>query len=842
MKTVTNQARPLRKFHPLSPWRSAVKPIFPAILISDSQFNIDNDESQTSNGFERFGLIFKQGDIPEYTSVEIYRDGSEIPAQFDQRVTWPDGSLRFAVCSMRDTNFTPNESRTYEWRQSYKPFDNAGTRTLADVRGMSDFTVALTNNQRFNGSANEADPVGTDLTASFNEHSLVTTRVSNTLNPIYGDRIHSGPVCETWEVWGMFKNSSDTEHAHLKTIWVVTAWKDAGGNIVDLEYGATVSQDWRSEADKYRQDYNAQLRDGATVVQDYLNVQHPYHSQWHTVDLDPRNTRYAKRFFKNSAPTLHYKPNQTYWIKSGLIDPYDLGNASNALNSSTVYDSPYVPCQSIDHRAAIDNTGAYMGRGVLPNVDVVAFLSGDPERSKHVRTNAFAGLHIPYHCRDSATRTRQGESADIANTLMPLALEPKQASEYTFTDIGMPAPRIMSNDSRSLDEYEDGFVAPIGGAGEWSPSADASHAVNYSYYQYLISGEPYFKHATNDLAIYTTLQQVAGAYGSSPNGLRHSLDTYRQPLFNIPTDRWTSIGGLNMGSNTRAIGWALNLMSSAYAISPDDDIETRQLRAYVDHNLDWMGDSIDYLTQDDIDRGLFFFNGESPSLWMQSFICLGGLATHKRIGSTKTQKVADLLINLPTFIASDPLPYMAQTYRISYTNRREPWSDTNPFLPQVFGYPRDCASDSASNTFAAGTSYMNLTEDDPIIFADKNESAQDRAIPAGFVEGQVYYAVNVSGDVFSVAETAGGAALPVTDDVLCAIVSRPQNAATTPAVYAAPYLPGEDTYSIMLIACLKQAHTINDTVATQALVDKFDAWLINRDFNDFFCWAYGEIS
>lgn len=858
MKNVTNQTRVLRKFEASAPWRSVPKPAFPAVPVNEETFVIENDEATTSSGFHRFGLCFKKGDIPKYTSVEIYRNDTPVPAQFDQRVTWNDGSLKYAVCSIRDTDFSASESRTYEWRQSYKPFDNTGTKSLTDVTTNTDFNVELTNNQRYNGTSNEADPVGATLTASFNDHAAVATRVTKTLDPVYGDRIHSGPICETWEVWGMCKNGSDTEHAHLKTVWLVTAWKDAGDNIVDYEYGATIAQDWWGVASKYRQDYDLALKDGATTIQSYTGIQHPYHSQWFTVDLDARNTRYAKRHFKTNAPTLHYKPNLTYWIKSKVLPILDI---SEPGNSDQAYTTTWAQGSALGHNTAIDAGGDSLGRGLLPNSDAVSLLSGSSTRAKNARTIAHAGLHVPYHFKQDRTRTRQGESADVANTNVLNILAGSNASSFDKYDrLGLPQPQYAYGDisqtfngnaDRTEVEYQDNYVAPLGGMGVWGVSGDASHAVMYSYAEYLVSGERYMLNAQTDLAFNTIHQQTSGP--ANPQ-LLYYTDAYRRTELSIPVDRWEGV--VFGGQQTRSFGWGAYLVATGSNIIPTDEPIREYYDSFVDHNLEYLKASWDYLPQSQKDMGLVFDyseNGHRP--WMAAFMAIGFGMLY---GATENTNLRTIVEGLGRYFTNGFASLPATDCYVSVTLPRpllagfstSGWvSGTNEYIDNSQNYMAfgtDGIS-CTSSVFTYPTIYTGggfsadsytVTDGDKVILWEQNgDNGAVRPLPSGYEAGRIYNVINATATTFQIEDPANlGNPLTVGDETGMTAFFDLQDARAKTVISA-----GDDIsfYNGNLIAS-SAAHVLNHvgvSTMSDADIDRISAYLANVTLQRHFKWA-----
>ena len=87
---------------------------------------------------------------------------------------------------------------------------------------------------------------------------------------------------------------------------------------------------------------------------------------------------------------------------------------------------------------------------------------------------------------------------------------------------GMPTPVYAYFGYYTDGQWADSYVGVSGGMGVWSTQTnDASHAVAYSYFMYLLEGEEYFLEATLDHATYCvhqtpgggSVQSVAAGYG-----------------------------------------------------------------------------------------------------------------------------------------------------------------------------------------------------------------------------------------------------------------------------------------------------------------------------------------
>ena len=194
---------------------------------------VKNFSGSSSPGFMRMGLQFAKGEVPAGTIPQLNRNEQPITGvQFDERVTWSDGSLKTCVCHIRDTQWSGDETRSYRIVAIPGVYNNTGSKALSDIVHAHDFKIAFSDVRDF-----QDKPYGSGaFSASFNAMCSTTTRTY---------KYHSGPVCESWEVWGLAADdATGLSDTHLKTIWYVSVWTDAAGNIADFEYGAVVALNW----------------------------------------------------------------------------------------------------------------------------------------------------------------------------------------------------------------------------------------------------------------------------------------------------------------------------------------------------------------------------------------------------------------------------------------------------------------------------------------------------------------------------------------------------------------------------------------------------------------------
>ncbi len=806
-------------------------------------FTIVETDNAASSGFKRVGLVFRDGDVPAGSRVKIQRGGVDVPAQFDNRSSWwVSGCLQFCTACIRDDDFTAGESRTYSVQVLSGAFDNSSGLSLTSARSGTDFKVAFTS---LSGSTTGSQA---DHTASLNTHAGVGTRVT---------QYEKGPVCDSWMIWGMAA-ASGIDHAHLKTISYFSAWKNASGAVVAREIAAVVSQDWWSVAGKEKLSYIATLQDGAASIQTYggaLNssgvraalVEHPYGSQWATVRLTDDNQHGTRHWVGAARPTLLYKPNRTYWIATGLVPPLDLSPAyvmrtdyttgTNNDDGGPIY-QPYIyqPCSAQGHRPGIDGNGNYAGRGIIPDMDCIAFIKQTAVDVRTMRVNAFAGLGLPQHRRSNNQRTRSGESADTANTLCSLILRDERATStpssfYDFTADGLPAP--VHAYAGGGAGYTDGFTAPSGGYGvgssTWGPSPTATHAVPYSYFAYLLEGERYFLEATLDLGI-NVIQQLTGAQGAEATLAFYHNNVALYP--GAPSAKWSGISFhltyTNPGS-TRGMGWAANMLAGM-VIVPDDDVHYRYVKQVLALHAKWAKMSFDLIPASGV--GTWAPGVGAVSLWMDNFIGLCFYTAYDRSKDPNWLPVAEFTALQPIIWGEINRTGHANSYReIHRPSHNTNWNATTNDWFQDGGYELITATsiDGATDQINAQTrSKLTWTEGDEVWPSDNDVNLLPKTIPTELSVTK-YYVRNPNGNAsFQLAATPGGTVIDfATYSTVTAFGVRCQSAAT-PGNEENVSVP--DSYGPIARAMVVMAKRHNHARATNTVMSRFETYYAGVDW------------
>lgn len=784
-------------------------------------FAVSNWGSVSSLGVIKRGVWFKKGDVPA-GSIPALSSGA---VQFYGLSRWKDGSLKTARLLLRDAGLTAGSNRSYTMTTVTGGMTAAASGNAGLVSAISghDFKVAFANVKDSTGAVYS----GGSLTASLAAHAGVGTRWTV---------LTTGPVADVWQGWGMA--GSD---AHLKVNWYVTRWKAADGSTLAWQIGAIVALDWWSVAGATLLTYDATLMDGASTIVSYPNVQHPYHSQWLMAVNDGSLNAGTAPWVGAAQPTLFAPSDKAYLVSTGLIPPLNQTKIPTAEATPT-----YTPCGNMEHRAFIDGTGAYPGRGVVTEPDAVAFMRGDAQAYARARVNALAGLGVPYHYRSNRQRIRPGEVADTANTIIPLLMAPKAASYSDFTAQGLPMAVDAYNDNRSQTQGMDGYVVPVGGSGVWNASGDSSHAVSYCYFMALISGDEWLVEAQLDLAMNLAHQTIYG-YTNYAQAFARNFNPA------TPADYWTGLLGQNIGDNPRALGWTNLIMGTGFML-PVDHVAHDYAAASLAHNCDYISVNLQYLPASFSAAG--YYQGDSAlglnslmSPWMGAIITTGTYMSYMVSEEPRLRALGDWMAAWGIRNVVAGRFYALDQYRTACRPARAAWnastndaipSDQQPFLN--FG----AALKGSTGMFTLSSAlYWNASNSAPppmvngdVLYVTTEVQDNSNGSLGPFTEGQKVYMVNVTNGTlnsgayppsspitFQVSATLGGTPMTFGTDAgsvnfawVTTSVANYSVAQAESDYLKFPYIPSWGNYVPIHGAAIAMARQTGNAAATDAVV------------------------
>lgn len=813
-----------------------------------SPFSLQNAVSEPSSGRATFCLIFAKGDIPSGSIPQILNEsGFVIPAQFDERSTpWKDLSAKLMVCHLFDADFLPDEIRTYSVTPVTGIYDNLPTKTLGDLTSQVDLKVNFANVTNYDGV--DTTPRGSgSFVASLRDFAARPTRVK---------MYHSGRIAMSWRVWGLAKDTeTGEEDQDLKVTFYVTAHLAADGTIADIEHNAKVSLDWWDVFHKTRVNYDAHYDDGDSHIQSYLGLQHPYHSAWRTLRTND-DFNNAKPFWRNQIPTLNYRPDKDYWVKTNIIPPLDTTFRPNTC-WQVGYRSSYVPLSPQNHSAAPGAGGSHAGRGIVTNMDAIRFMDPLPDNARRARTCAEAGWGIPYHYKSIKQRKRPGEKeSDVADTIIPLVMRPLPPSNYDFQSKGMP-PSIDAYQQACQPNIDQTFQPKSGGNGQWTPETQSSHAISYSFMTYLFEGDRATMECCLELATNLCHQQAGTKHSGCPiyfysdaNGVP-GLKAYTR-ILNIPPTQYSGLGSSRWVQNFRAQAWDMNISAHAALVVPENDEQSGAIQVLFRQRCVYHAANLPYIAQSQKNQGLWsqwVTSRYCVSPWMGSFIAqvfpYAALAM-------ENQDLTNVVIKCTQFYPiaqwEGDTPYRSEDYRelvlLKVNDDYDP--TTNAFLPRqkvlkLSFY--ELTPDRGINV-SLGSISMPFTDGDVLYFPRTNEHGDDVPLPQGFEEATPYYAVNSSGLTCQVAASPGGEPIPLhlpDPRKTYAIAYQPQVWKQYPVMTPALFTIRADDYSPMSMAALVMTARVPGNAVTQKMLDAAKTFLAPVDFRSWVTWKFAPL-
>lgn len=230
-------------------------------LSSELTFQNTSGSSTPSQSFVSFGQAFRKGDVPFGNTPQLTTvSGTVIPAQFDLRNNWSDGSLRWCEISCVLPSIAANGSLAIRLGAVTGSFNNAQYRSLSDISGTGcNPTVSITNCTDYLGTTF----MGGSQSASFSSAAAQ--------GGIYLEKVKSGPVCDQWKAW-MFFPGQPSGGEQLAVWFYVTAWTNqSSGALATISHIAKVHNGWMNKTSPTNYRYDATYSDGVAISRNFTS-------------------------------------------------------------------------------------------------------------------------------------------------------------------------------------------------------------------------------------------------------------------------------------------------------------------------------------------------------------------------------------------------------------------------------------------------------------------------------------------------------------------------------------------------------------------------------------------
>lgn len=773
------------------------------LLASVSLSNFDSGAS--SNLTREFGHIFQDGDIPSGSKL-VVTDTSDVDADYAIRDIsyYASGAYKHCFIQVKDSNIAASSSRSYKLKSrsggtySASPRSTTLTNVLAAISSPSiefssvtakyrrviqalgtnrtvvfddfigtgytvtlieasdvpmtlttDYTITNGSGTTYDGTTGY-DGITVNLTADGNgryiELELSWTHAGGSVATDLGDADVAGRITTpvSTHLFKRFCTWSMATARQLRVDWEVDVWFDAGGAIETVYVVGCPALTWFDEPNKTRLDYSAVFKKASTTLASYSTMKHNQRSIWATVRTDTNNFAGLPYCFLGSTHSVNPVYDLDYWDAAECFPKGDTALVPDELTAGNTY----VPMDDLGHRGDIDAGGTYAGRGVFSIFDMHCHLLQTPASHRTRRVNALAGLHVFYHVRSGTP----DDDEPIRCLTLPLDKPSAPADVNEYVADGMPVSRYYNRDGRTDTDPTDYSPDNMPSDGIWySGTGDASHAVNYCGYSWLVDGHEYLLQATLDLMTNLVGQGPRDKYFSRPRTAFYE-HAEMQAAWGLQNRTWECIPQLGGGVQTRSVGWALNLMSMLGYIGPSRP-EYNFAQDWIAHCGDYLGDSLAEMPADFLAQGWWPIYGECPWLpWHNIYVVMGAEMFAKTTEDTGGIAFADHGAKFIKNILGDN-PMTASAYYGSIFHKTMAYNtSTNP-IPAVGEVGVHVDLSRSGNVFTVnrgfggdGQPILRMSNGDYVIATRLNAFSQspDTSFVGGMTEGTKYCAKSVS--------------------------------------------------------------------------------------------------
>ena len=566
------------------------------------------------NRFVSVPRFFRQGDISNFARAVV--NGAALLTQCDVKNRWPDGSLKFAIISFVVPKVTSygtevrfqnqptgnNEGFLKQKDMLNEAFDFEGTIQVAGKVNHSISARSMLEKGHFRYWLK-----GPVVTAVIIEDRGGRTEDVNTDGEA-GNPLH--PIFEAW--------------------FYPVAHK--------VEIGFTLENSWASSTPAQgarNQDLELALATGCAAPT--VRLRQPKFTQYIF-------TRWRRAFWIGSDPAaIRINWNPAYLLRTGAYPNWDTEALPNttAVSSEIAADTKLNPARFTI--PGYDDVAASKGRGLggigrydqalgaagqadwigpATTWDIMYLLTGDPALEQIMITNADLAGRFPIWYREADHKAGTGHYFDRPNTGM-VDTHGRVVSINARQQVTMS---LLNWHPGCRDEERDNINLPgVENVGAWGASQDTSHAPDYGYIPYTLTGKYYYLEQLQMDAAWS-IGWYVGCYVANPGPDSY----YRQGhLGVIPT-----VG--------RVAAWAIRTMAYAAFASPDGEPEGPYFTDKVRNNVAVLEGEhgVTLTVKDSPDRSAAYNYGKldvftqasnpSPLGAWRASDCSGGTPPHQR--------------------------------------------------------------------------------------------------------------------------------------------------------------------------------------------------------------------
>lgn len=498
----------------LTPMPTPIAPVEApaAVGATVTTVSINGTNTSTQNNVPlTFGQVFKAGDLQVNEGlVGKLSNGTKIPLQLNVKATHDDGSVRHAIISAILPTVT----------SSIQTVELAKTSTSSNTAGAArDISASSMSAKELLGKGFTA---GVRLTVA----GVVYTAAAEDEILNAQTKWLAGNVATEWIFSAPLTDSAGNTHPHLHVRYAVRYYPEAQKTRVDF----TIENTWSYEPGPRNYTYDVVLTVGGQQVYTKAALTHYHHARW------------RKLFWIGGEPQVHIAHNTKYLLATKALPNYDqsIQISPKAITSLKTKFSGAVtePMKNGLAIPAMQTTGGRPDIGLLPGWAVSYLLSMDKDAKAATLGTADLSGSWSHHYRDKKT----GRPIDLFDYPYMTILGNKGDTKNPVTK-----------------QYEQ-FPA-CGGDCSNPNRVDTSHAPNFAYLPYIVTGDYYYLEELQFMGMYDS-------FSSNP-GYRKNIKGYVHP------------------DQVRGQAWSLRIIGQAGYISPDNDPLKPHFKQIIANNLEW---------------------------------------------------------------------------------------------------------------------------------------------------------------------------------------------------------------------------------------------------------------
>ncbi|MEZ5934208.1 MAG: hypothetical protein R3F54_20180 [Alphaproteobacteria bacterium] len=791
-------------------------------------FTLSDTSGIGSSGFFRVGLAFEKDDVPAGSLPKArLADGTPVRSAVMETNTWSDGSLRKATLVGEVPGGVSGTASIVVLAEA----GSQPTSTLDAFGYLSantDFKVQVTNH-------------GGSVSGNLPNRSYVLNiaLLSTTRREIQADT----PVCVRVFAWG----APGTEK-HLMCLHYLDLWLNQAGQVAGIEWTPVLSQHWwiddpfgNGASPKEERSYDAVLLNGTIELEGYAGLNHAYYCQWAGL-YTGNDAQHARRLWidKGAAmPTLRLVYNlesKRRMMRAGYLPPLD-----QSTTYTVSHGQDYEALGLNNHRAAINGTGGYEGRGVITNMDSIAITEQTVTRWRAARVSAQASLSVFHHIKDHRPAVGGPFNGDASLGMFPQKIA--RLGGQTYPGLAAETIAVSGLNAEIEDDEPSDAVNAENATGAFS-SWDSAHHTVYGYMMAFVEGERYLADAVLDQLSYLNMDGSYDGFLGNPGAI-WAIDPPRRDLLSVPSTPTYGFTHLRHRQE-RSFGWSQCSWDTAYALIADADRHKPFLLNLQQNTSDLLEDSLAFFPASQLETGGYWLrNPPQMATFMNSLT--SQLFQRSNLLTEQAYPGYVQMLNLLVRYLRDTLIHHPYASRFDHQLVVTDEENAIQFIARDERFVE--VQGTIDNTSGPGTTFVGNNAFFPGLFPADGERAfvsnPDGAnpVPAGLDVSTVYFFVNVqqtgSNDAtWQVAATPGGPPITVSD--------QPQRArfyVEMEAFSAYSFLgengalvPGDDNFMFIMNAAIEYHYGARGAEVSDADIAAIRAFFAPKTFTRFANW------